>query len=217
MELRTNLLLEPNKELKAETFLQNWESTYQLFNSFGHRFKVKTRIGVLFGDLNRPFFISSVYATGSSRESLTAFGKGKKQTFWIGEIYFEDKGECRQVVNSISRNQSWEMFDSFRKAIHARDNNTCLYCGKTKFDCAEMCIDHVQADDQSIDRQMPDNLVTCCRACNSSKNNKTVIEFFKHVREKTGKQIVIDDWPDGPRDTVNVLAWESKYDDVWRD
>jgi intein-encoded DNA endonuclease-like protein len=49
----------------------------------------------------------------------------------------------------------------YRDEVYARDNYTCLYCGCKE----ELTLDHVIPDGPDT----PDNLVTCCIKCNSSK------------------------------------------------
>lgn len=57
------------------------------------------------------------------------------------------------------------------------EKNTCYYCGK-----------EITGKDKTIDHKTPvsrggknnkENLVVCCRKCNSTKNNKTEKEFIK--------------------------------------
>jgi 5-methylcytosine-specific restriction endonuclease McrA len=57
-----------------------------------------------------------------------------------------------------------------RRSILARDNHTCQYCGQTS---KELTVDHI------IPKRLGgptswENLVCCCRKCNSKKGDKTL-------------------------------------------
>jgi len=59
-----------------------------------------------------------------------------------------------------------------RRSVFARDGHACVYCGTTK----ELTIDHV------VPRRLGgmstwDNVVTCCRACNIKKGDKTLTQW----------------------------------------
>lgn len=60
-----------------------------------------------------------------------------------------------------------------RDSVFDRDGNQCVYCGSTE----NLTLDHVipiskgGSDDQ-------DNLVCCCKRCNSSKNDKLLSEWL---------------------------------------
>jgi len=68
-------------------------------------------------------------------------------------------------------------------AIWRKTGGMCWYCGKDLF--GKMTIDHVQplllggTDDI-------DNLVPCCKSCNSSKCGRTVEEFRVVIYRKKG-------------------------------
>jgi len=93
-----------------------------------------------------------------------------------------------------------------RRSIFARDNYTCQYCGATGKD---LTIDHV------IPKRMGgpmswDNLVACCRRCNTKKGDK--------LAEKVGMKLVRT--PRRPRYTpyisLNKYVAGTKHA-VWRD
>jgi 5-methylcytosine-specific restriction endonuclease McrA len=93
-----------------------------------------------------------------------------------------------------------------RRSIFARDNYTCQYCGTTGKD---LTIDHV------IPKRMGggmewENLVTCCRKCNTKKGDK--------LAEKIGMKLARP--PRRPRYTpyisLNKYVAGAKHD-IWRD
>lgn len=67
-----------------------------------------------------------------------------------------------------------------RRSIFARDNYTCQYCGARGSD---MTIDHI------IPRRLGgptswDNLVCCCKKCNSRKSDKTLAQVSFSLKSK---------------------------------
>lgn len=70
-----------------------------------------------------------------------------------------------------------------RLAIYLRDDCACIYCGRTMEEGLEPSLDHVKphvfggTNDES-------NLVTCCRSCNSSKQDLSVREFAARLEEQ---------------------------------
>ena len=60
-----------------------------------------------------------------------------------------------------------------RRAILARDNNTCQYCGATS---RHLTIDHVIPREKGGPHSW-NNLVACCMPCNNKKGNKSPKEI----------------------------------------
>lgn len=60
-----------------------------------------------------------------------------------------------------------------RLAIYLRDNLTCLYCGEKS---ADLTLDHVTPISQGGANSY-NNLVTCCRSCNSKKQDRELKSF----------------------------------------
>ena len=59
-----------------------------------------------------------------------------------------------------------------RHRIFKRDNHKCSYCGTSK----NLTIDHILPKSRGGGNTWL-NLTTCCKNCNTAKNNLTVIEF----------------------------------------
>ena len=93
-----------------------------------------------------------------------------------------------------------------RRSVFARDNYTCQYCGSTGKD---LTIDHVVPKRAGGGMQW-ENLVTCCRRCNTKKGDK--------APEKIGMKLMRQ--PRRPRYTpyisLNKYVAGTKHD-VWRD
>jgi hypothetical protein len=74
---------------------------------------------------------------------------------------------------------NWARKDK-RLAIVLRDGGCCVYCGATVVDGATLTLDHITCWSHGGSND-PDNLVTACRTCNSSRNNRTLVEFTDAV------------------------------------
>lgn len=93
-----------------------------------------------------------------------------------------------------------------RRSVFARDNYTCQYCGSTSKD---LTIDHVLPKRHGGGMHW-ENLVACCRRCNTRKGDKTP--------EKAGMKLLRQ--PRRPRYTPYISL--NKYvagtrHEVWRD
>jgi 5-methylcytosine-specific restriction endonuclease McrA len=93
-----------------------------------------------------------------------------------------------------------------RRGIFARDNYTCQYCGHQS---KELTIDHVLPK-RLGGKSTWDNLVCCCRKCNSKKSDKRI--------EKSGMQLAR--MPKKPKYVPFISL--TKYldgarNEVWRD
>lgn len=67
-----------------------------------------------------------------------------------------------------------------RRAVLARDGNTCQYCGHTS---RELTIDHVVPREHGGPSSW-DNLVACCLRCNNKKANRTPREANMELLNK---------------------------------
>ena len=69
-----------------------------------------------------------------------------------------------------------------RLAIYARDNHSCVYCGRDLVtDVATL--DHVLACELGGGNEAT-NLVTCCTACNSSKRDLPLSTFLATLADR---------------------------------
>ncbi len=93
-----------------------------------------------------------------------------------------------------------------RRSVFARDNFTCQYCGMTS---KELTIDHVVPKRHGGGMHW-ENLVACCRRCNTKKGDKTP--------EKAGMKLMRA--PRRPRYTpyisLNKYVAGTKHE-IWRD
>jgi 5-methylcytosine-specific restriction endonuclease McrA len=70
-----------------------------------------------------------------------------------------------------------------RKAIYMRDDLSCVYCGQGIEDGIVFTLDHLVPCEIG-GTNATDNLVTCCKSCNSAKGSKTIRQFFAYLRDK---------------------------------
>lgn len=71
-----------------------------------------------------------------------------------------------------------------RQSIYDRDGRRCVCCQRSEDEGAFLTLDHVIAC-ELLDKpdNRPENLVTMCRSCNSSKQDKTTRQWFDALRE----------------------------------
>lgn len=67
-----------------------------------------------------------------------------------------------------------------RLAIYLRDDCSCAYCGRDASMGAVLTLDHVVAGGSNGEA----NLVTCCRSCNSAKNDISTRAWFLVLRAR---------------------------------
>lgn len=69
-----------------------------------------------------------------------------------------------------------------RLAIYLRDNMQCLLCGKTVLDGIQLSLDHITPHIFKGSNK-PNNLYTCCKVCNSKRQDKALALY---VLENSG-------------------------------
>lgn len=71
-----------------------------------------------------------------------------------------------------------------RLAIYLRDNFCCVYCGANlkNSNSQDRTLDHIVPKSKNGTNKST-NLITCCKKCNSSRNNKSIYKF-------TNKEII---------------------------
>ncbi|MFH5773568.1 HNH endonuclease [Paracoccus sp. NGMCC 1.201697] len=72
-----------------------------------------------------------------------------------------------------SQRRQFTVSTTRRARLYARDGNACHYCGGGE----NLTLDHMLPQSRGGD-DSDENLVTCCRNCNSSKGTKTYDEFL---------------------------------------
>jgi 5-methylcytosine-specific restriction endonuclease McrA len=69
------------------------------------------------------------------------------------------------------------------KAVFDKTDGRCWYCGKLFED--DHTIDHVLPRSRGGKEDI-ENLVPCCKPCNSAKRDKTIIEFRRMYQKQRG-------------------------------
>ena len=70
-----------------------------------------------------------------------------------------------------------------REGIYSRDSHTCVYCGCEASDSNPLTLDHVVARENG-GGNVSENLVTSCRSCNSSKQDRSMRSFYQALRAR---------------------------------
>lgn len=82
------------------------------------------------------------------------------------------------------RKQNWAGMNWIRQekrlAIYLRDGLSCVYCGHSVEQGAQLTLDHLRPDSKGGCNHET-NLVTCCHRCNSSRGNRSVRGFCRVV------------------------------------
>lgn len=81
------------------------------------------------------------------------------------------KAQKKQVALKGLRER--DEYRKFREFVLRRDGYTCVYCGKSD---VALQLDHVNPRSRG-GADTPDNLVACCKPCNTSKGAKTPEEW----------------------------------------
>ena len=72
--------------------------------------------------------------------------------------------------------RSQRKYKLVRLQVLARDNHTCFYCN-AEADTVDQIVPVSKSDDKS-EAYNPNNLVACCKRCNSSRGNKSQAVFL---------------------------------------
>jgi hypothetical protein len=67
-----------------------------------------------------------------------------------------------------------------RLAIYLRDGLACVYCGAAVEDGAQLSLDHIVPHSEGGSTKS-ENLLTCCKRCNSSRGNRDLATFCEAV------------------------------------
>ena len=102
-------------------------------------------------------------------EEVGAAGAAKLECLGRGPIRSGFRIERADFYNS----------DVLRQAIHVREAGLCFYCRK-RLTAFTKCLDHV-IPQVRCGRNSYRNLVSCCSACNSQKNQQTAREFLRQL------------------------------------
>jgi 5-methylcytosine-specific restriction endonuclease McrA len=79
-----------------------------------------------------------------------------------------------------NRKENWNGMNWIRQtsrlAIYLRDGLSCVYCGDSVENGAQLTLDHVRPHSKGGSNETT-NLVTCCHRCNCSRGNRSVAKF----------------------------------------
>lgn len=78
-----------------------------------------------------------------------------------------------------------------RLALYVRDGLACCWCGAGIEDGAQLSLDHLTPHCEG-GSNLNDNLVTCCRKCNSSRGARSVADFAAAVASYLNHGVTAD-------------------------
>ena len=84
----------------------------------------------------------------------------------------------RSKHTPAAKGGSW-IWPKTRKRIYARDGHLCVYCSSG---LGALTLDHIRPARGGVVDNSPANLVTCCLACNSSKQGLSMHVWFARLR-----------------------------------
>lgn len=96
-----------------------------------------------------------------------------------------------------------------RENIYARDGHRCQYCGKI-FPEKELTLDHVFPKSRGGKDEW-DNIVTCCKACNQKKADKTPSEAGMPLINEPHQPKDYWDFELRKFDNIENLHWKDYY------
>lgn len=86
---------------------------------------------------------------------------------------------ARGKANGAYQGSKW-LTRERRLAIYLRDGLACVYCGSTVEDGTQLSLDHIIPYSEGGSTKS-ENIVTCCKKCNSSRGNRNYCEFADKV------------------------------------
>ncbi len=92
--------------------------------------------------------------------------------------------------SAASKRNGWQggkwLRKTTRRRLYMRDDFSCVYCGASALDTdITLTIDHVLPRELG-GTNVHSNLVTCCKTCNSSKQDTPVSRFIGRLEEDKG-------------------------------
>ena len=92
--------------------------------------------------------------------------------------------------SAAAKRNGWQggkwLRNTTRRRLYMRDDFCCVYCGASALDSdAVLTIDHILPRELGGTNEHS-NLVTCCKSCNSSKQDSPVERFLKRLEEDKG-------------------------------
>ena len=98
-------------------------------------------------------------------------GEGVMEIIWQ---IFADAGLVRPEPPPLSQERKQPIPPELRRQVLIRDDYLCRYCGSHR----DITVDHVIPEHRD-GPTTADNLVACCRSCNSKKGTKMPEEFVR--------------------------------------
>jgi len=100
------------------------------------------------------------------------------------------RGNGPRADSAAAKRYDWQgggwLRKTTRRRIYMRDDFCCIYCGASALDSAvSLTVDHVLPRELG-GTNAHSNLVTCCKSCNSSKQDKPLARFLRKIELDKG-------------------------------
>ena len=119
-------------------------------------------------------------ARARTREEKTAVDTVLREFFtlidgvWINQRAIEEIRKNRKKQSALQDLRERDQYRKFRDEVLDRDGHACVYCGSRHL---PLQLDHVIPRSRG-GADFPENLVACCKPCNTSKGAKTPEEWL---------------------------------------
>lgn len=121
------------------------------------------------GDLSSLMDCEIAEAAGYVGKDPATFVAALRESGYIdADMRIHDWQEYVHRGDDIARERARRMRTAPRMFVFRRDGYRCVYCGSNN----DLTLDHLTPFSRGGD-ESPENLVTCCRSCNSRKGART--------------------------------------------
>lgn len=139
---------------------------------------------IIAGDRSVTRMASKYY--GRCAYCLCGFREGRQIALFRNPIHIHHIDYLKEKGWENLRAMDWECYEKY---LRNSEFHKCVYCSSDE----DLTIDHVVA--RNGENDIPSNLVTSCRSCNSAKGKKDQLRFIQEDRRATAARELIEQLP----------------------